>query len=76
MTGRLPTLNARKIIQALKRAGFEEVRQHRSSHLFLANRTTNLETCVPIHGGDVGRSLVRAIVRQAGLTEEEFAKLL
>jgi predicted RNA binding protein YcfA (HicA-like mRNA interferase family) len=73
---RLPTLNARKVIQALKRAGFEEVRQHRSSHLFLANKAKNLETCVPIHGGDLGRSLVRAIIQQAGLTEEEFRNLL
>lgn len=73
---RLPTLNARKVIQVLKRAGFEEVRQQRGSHLYLANRITNLETCVPIHGGDLGRSLVRAIIQQAGLTEEQFRELL
>jgi Predicted periplasmic or secreted lipoprotein len=69
-------LNARKVIQALKRAGFEETKQHRSSHLYMANSATNLETCVPMHSGDLGRDLVRAIIHQAGLTEDEFRALL
>ena len=73
---RLPTVNARKVIAALKRAGFEEVRQ-RGSHLYFWHPTRKLETCVPTHGGDdLARSLVRAILQQAGLTEDEFRELL
>ncbi len=73
---RLPTLNARKVIAALKRAGFAEIRQ-RGSHLYLWHSSRQLQTCVPTHGGnDLARLLVRAIIQQAGLTEDEFLKLL
>jgi len=68
---RLPTLNARRLIQAMKRAGFEEVRQH-GSHLFLWHPEKRREICIPVHGKDLGRNLVRAILQQAGLTEKEF----
>ena len=72
---RLPTVNARKLIAALKRAGFEETKQ-RGSHLYFWHPTRQLETCVPTHGGDLKRSLVRAILQQANLTEDEFRELL
>jgi len=72
---RLQTLNARKVVAVLKRAGFEEDNQ-KGSHLYLRHPVTKLETCVPMHGGDLGRNLVRAIIQQAGLTEEEFRKLI
>lgn len=72
---RLPTVNARKVIAALKRAGFEEAKQ-RGSHLYFWHPVRKLETSVPIHPGDLKRSLVRGILQQAGLTEDEFRKLL
>jgi predicted RNA binding protein YcfA (HicA-like mRNA interferase family) len=72
---RLPTLNARKVIQALKAAGFEENGQ-KGSHLYLWHPLKRLETCVPIHGTDLKRSLLKAILQQVHLSEEEFRKLL
>ncbi len=72
---RLPTLHVRKIVAALKRAGFEE-KYFRGSHLYLHHTVKDVETCVPMHAGDLGRKLLRAIIEQAGLTEEEFRKLL
>ena len=73
---RLPTLNARQLIAALKRAGFVEASQ-RGSHLYFWHPTRRLTTCVPTHGGsDLKRSLVRAVMQQAGLTEDEFRELL
>jgi len=72
---RLPNLNARKILRALKHAGFIEDGQ-RGSHLYLWNEEKKLVTSVPMHGRDVKRSLLKQIVRQAGLTEDEFRKLL
>jgi len=50
---RLPTLNARKVIMALKRLEFEEDNQ-KGSRLYLRHPITKLETCVPMHGGDPG----------------------
>ena len=72
---RLPTLNARKIIQALERVGFLFHRQT-GSHYYLRHPTTRRTTSVPKHGKDVKRSLMKEILQQAGLTEDEFRKLL
>jgi mRNA interferase HicA len=72
---RLPTLHARKIIQALEKAGFVFDRQT-GSHFILRHPITRQTTCVPKHGKDVKRNLMKEILQQAGLTEEEFRRLL
>ncbi len=72
----VPSLNARKIIRALKKAGFVEERQ-KGSHLVLVNSPMKARTVVPIHGGrTIKKSLVYAIIEDARLTIEEFIKLL
>ncbi len=68
-------LSARKIIQALERAGFVDNGQ-KGSHLYFWHPAKKLTTCVPMHGGDLKRGLMKEILQQAGLTEEEFRKLL
>ena len=72
---RLPTLHSRKVIQALERGGFIFDRQT-GSHFILRHPITRRTTCVPKHGKDVKRSLMKEILQQAGLTEGEFEKLL
>ncbi|MBI5769784.1 MAG: type II toxin-antitoxin system HicA family toxin [Verrucomicrobia bacterium] len=72
---RLPTLNARQVVQALKRAGFVEQHQ-RGSHLYFSHLTNGRVTTVPIHPGDLSRRLVRQIIQQAGLSEKELSALL
>ena len=72
---RLPTLTAKKLVAALKRAGFIENGQH-GSHLYLWHSEKQIQTCVPIHGKDVKRNLLKLILRQAELTEEEFRGFL
>lgn len=49
---RPPTLTARKLVAALKRAGFEEVKWH-GSHLYLADQAKDRTTCVPMHSSDL-----------------------
>jgi predicted RNA binding protein YcfA (HicA-like mRNA interferase family) len=71
---RLPTLNARKLIQVLQQAGFVFDRQT-GSHYILRNPLTRRTTCVPKHGKDIKRSLMKEILQQTGLTEDEFRKL-
>jgi len=57
----LPALNARKVIKALKKAGFTEDRQ-KGSHLILINTITNKRTVVPVHPGKtMGLDNFRAI---------------
>jgi predicted RNA binding protein YcfA (HicA-like mRNA interferase family) len=72
---RLPTVDATRLVRALKRAGFVEGDQ-RGSHLTLWNPHTATQTTVPMHGGDVKRGLMKQILKQAGLSEAEFRKLL
>ena len=72
----LPSLTARKIIRALKRAGFVEDRQ-RGSHLILIHSDAGTRTVVPVHSGKtIKLPLLRAILRDANLTVEEFKQLL
>jgi predicted RNA binding protein YcfA (HicA-like mRNA interferase family) len=77
MTERLSSLKAREVIRALERAGFF-VSRTSGSHCRLVHRTdpTRLVT-VPLHAGkDLKRGTVQGILRQAGLTAEEFGVLL
>lgn len=57
----------------LKRAGFVELRQ-RGSHLRL--KRGNLAVTVPMHTGDLSMTVLRSILRQAQMTDEEFLALL
>ncbi|HUX66120.1 MAG TPA: type II toxin-antitoxin system HicA family toxin [Terriglobales bacterium] len=73
----LPVLRAKDVVAALLRAGFY-VHHQTGSHarLLHANRP-DLRVTIPIHSGDVPPSLLKhRILKQAGLTEEEFLKLL
>jgi predicted RNA binding protein YcfA (HicA-like mRNA interferase family) len=73
---KLPSLNARKVLRALKRVGFGEDRQ-KGSHLILIHLETNARTVVPVHSGrTIKEPLLRAIVRDAQLTVDEFIELL
>ena len=75
MRGRLPTVTAKQTLKALLRAGFIQEHQ-KGSHLTLYHPRTGKHTTVPMHGGDLSRRLLKAILKQAGLTEEQFSELL
>ncbi len=73
---KLPSLTARKVVRALKRPGFVEDLQ-RGSHLILVHPETRVRTVVPIHPGrTIKGPLLRAIIRDARLTIEEFLGLV
>ena len=75
MAERLPTVTAKDAIRALERAGFAFQRQ-RGSHATLRHPGTRRTIVVPMHGGDLKRPLLKIILQQAGLSEEEFRTLL
>ena len=72
---RLRQVRPKELIAALKRAGFAEAGQI-GSHRILVDEKRNLQTSVPVHPGDVARGLLKKILKQASLTEEDFKKLL
>jgi predicted RNA binding protein YcfA (HicA-like mRNA interferase family) len=73
----LPSVSAEKVVKALKKCGFVELRQ-KGSHLVLFNESTNKRVVVPMHKGkDIKKGLLRKIVElEAHLTVDEFLKLL
>ncbi len=70
--GRLAGFKYRQIIKKLKKLGFEFDRQAAGSHEIWHNPTTAKYTTIPNHPGDMPEGTLRAILRQAGLTTEQF----
>jgi predicted RNA binding protein YcfA (HicA-like mRNA interferase family) len=68
----LPILSGREIILVLERIGFEHVRQ-RGSHVMLRRHLeTGSRACVvPLHR-EVALGTLRSILRQAGISPDEF----
>ncbi|MGA3245833.1 MAG: type II toxin-antitoxin system HicA family toxin [Bacteroidota bacterium] len=70
----LPVVSGRECANALSKVGFQLLRQH-GSHLVLRRNTPFAQLVVPEHKV-LDRGTLRAIIRQADLTVEEFVKLL
>lgn len=68
-------LTARDMVKSLEKAGFVQCHQD-GSHLYFKKITIQRRVSVPIHPGDLGRGLMKKIIKQAGFTEEEFSKFL
>jgi predicted RNA binding protein YcfA (HicA-like mRNA interferase family) len=75
MSPKLPRVTAKEALAALNRAGFEEVRQS-GSHLMLRN-PAGVRVTLPIHPGKILHpAILRAILRDTGLSVEQFVALL
>lgn len=70
--GRLAGFRYREIVKRLRRLGFEFDRYAAGSHEIWYNPTTNRYTTIPNHAGDMPEGTLRAILKQAGVTPEEF----
>lgn len=76
MSKKFPRVDCQQLIRALKRADFEEHRQ-RGSHLHMRRASDNRRVTVPVHKGQtVPIGTLRAILRDADITIDEFRKLL
>jgi predicted RNA binding protein YcfA (HicA-like mRNA interferase family) len=76
MSHELPPLTPKKVIRALERGGFY-VHHTTGSHYALRYPTNPaLRITVPYHTKDLKRSTLRSIIKQSGLTIEEFLNLL
>jgi len=72
---RLAGFSADEVIRRLRRAGFVFDRQAKGSHEIWWNPKTRARTTVPRHPGDLPEGTVKAILRQARISDEEFLKL-
>ena len=77
MSPSLPAVNARQVLAALRRAGFVVDRITGGHHVLVHPTDARLTVTVPFHGAhSLKLGTLRNVIRQAGLTVEEFRKLL
>lgn len=71
----LPQISGREVVKALNKLGYEFDRQ-RGSHIVLRNgEPPYRRITVPDHD-EVAKGTLRSIIRQAGLSVDEFKALL
>jgi predicted RNA binding protein YcfA (HicA-like mRNA interferase family) len=72
---KLPPTKPDKVVKALEKLGFQKIRQSGSHAVF--RHPDGRWTTVPIHKGkDVARGTLRKIIKDIGLSPEEFKNLL
>ena len=72
---RLPRgLSGKAAVRALEKEGWREVRT-RGSHAMLQKPGNDYTLAVPLHDS-LGPGLLRGLIRDAGLTVDEFVSLL
>ncbi|HME71232.1 MAG TPA: type II toxin-antitoxin system HicA family toxin [Myxococcota bacterium] len=72
---RFPVLRPREIARALERAGFVLDRIKGSHHIY-KHPNQPRAIVIPFHPGTIKPSLLAKIVKEAGLTREEFLRHL
>ncbi|MCL7395776.1 MAG: type II toxin-antitoxin system HicA family toxin [Thaumarchaeota archaeon] len=72
---KLPVVSGLEVVKALSKIGYE-VDHQTGSHIILRYKEYPYRRItVPLHR-EIAKGTLRAIIRQAGLTVEEFVKLL
>mgnify|MGYP001546568174 CR=1 FL=1 len=72
---KLPSISSREAIRALERVGYERDRQ-RGSHIVLRHRDAPHRRLVVPEHKSLAKGTLRALIREAGLTVDEFIALL
>jgi len=68
-------LSSQRLIKILEKIGFKIIRQKGSHVIMINDRDTRI--VIPVHPGkDVKPGLIRAIIKEAGLSREEFFRIL
>jgi predicted RNA binding protein YcfA (HicA-like mRNA interferase family) len=68
----VPAMTYREVIRQLRAAGFVFDRQAKGSHEIWFNPQNRRRVTVPNHPGDLACGTLLAIIRQTGLSLEEF----
>ena len=73
---KLPLLSSHKIIKALSKIGFEQVSQ-KGSHIKLKRKDLDKTRVVIVPNfNEIPIGTIRSIIRQSGLSIDDFLKLL
>jgi predicted RNA binding protein YcfA (HicA-like mRNA interferase family) len=71
---KLPVISGRQCVRALQEVGFVEDHQT-GGHIILRRESPTVTISVPNHR-ELRKGTLRAIIKQAGLTVDEFVELL
>lgn len=70
----LPVLSGRKAVRAFEKLGWQVARQ-RGSHIIMVKDGENVTLSIPDHK-EVAKAALRSLIRAAGITVDEFVRLL
>lgn len=62
------------MVAILKQLGFDEIRQT-GSHKFFSHQKDGKNTVIPMHNKDLKRGLIKAILKDIGISDEEYEVL-
>ena len=72
---KLPVISGSEAVKAFRKLGYEFDEQH-GSHIILRHADPpHRRLCVPNHT-ELAKGTLRALIREAGLTVDEFVRLL
>jgi predicted RNA binding protein YcfA (HicA-like mRNA interferase family) len=72
---RIVPLPAKKVVKALEKLGFEQIRQ-RGSHLFLRH-PDGRTTIIPVHSAEnIGTGMINKILKDAKVTRDDWIALI
>ncbi|UCC30656.1 MAG: type II toxin-antitoxin system HicA family toxin [Phycisphaerales bacterium] len=70
----LPVISGARVVRAFEKAGWRQDRQ-RGSHVVMLKPECNVSLSVPQHR-EIAPGTLRALIRSAGITVDEFVALL
>ena len=71
---KLPSTKPRKLIKIFEKQGYVIDRQ-KGSHVILLHPTSRRRLTIPLHTRDIPNGTFLAIIKDAGLTKDEFVKI-
>ena len=72
---KIPPISPNKLVKILEKTGFKVIRQKGSHLIMMDNKKTRI--VIPMHPEkDIKPGLIRAIIREAGISRENFLTLL
>ena len=74
MASTLPVLSGREVVRVFEKLGWQFVRQS-SSHMIMAKDGEIATLSIPDHR-EVAKGTLRSLIRTAGLTVQEFVKMI
>ncbi len=73
---KLPVVKPAKVIKALERAGFYVHHSSGSHRILKSANDPTLRVVIPYHTKDLKTGTLAAIIKQTGMSVDEFRKLL